>query len=125
MFSHQFYNVLHILGLALAMAGLAGTAAAAASGVPRQSYPARGLLAALHGGGLLLVLVGGFGMLARIGFRHGASLPGWVLAKLVLWVLLGGLIALPWRRPALAKPLLAIVPLVAALAAWLGIAKPF
>ena len=35
---------------------------------------------------LLVILIGGFGMLARLGFRHGANFPLWLWVKLAVWV---------------------------------------
>src|SRR5688500_9670542 len=76
MFSHQFYNVVHVVGIALLAAALGGMSLHAINGGTRRESRSRGLVAALHGTGALLVLVGGFGMLARLGVRHGASFPG-------------------------------------------------
>lgn len=124
MLSHEFYNVVHILGLALALVGLAGKSATAISVVEKHRNRAGGLLAALHGLGMLLLLVGGFGMLARLGVTHG-SLPGWIIAKLVIWVILGVAVAIPFRKPNLVRPVLLLAPVLAATAAWLAINKPF
>lgn len=124
MFSHQFYNVVHIVGIVLVMAALGGGAVHALNGGTRATNRARGLLAGLHGGGLLLVLVGGFGMLARLGFRHGANFPGWLWVKLGVWVTAGALLALVGRRPALARPALVALPLLGGLAAYMAIYKP-
>jgi hypothetical protein len=40
-----------------------------------------------HGLALLLIIVSGFGLMARLGIH--SSLPGWVIGKLLLWVLFG------------------------------------
>jgi len=124
MFSHQFYNVVHIVGIALLAAALGGMSLHAFNGGTRRESRARGLVAALHGTGALLVLVGGFGMLARLGFRHGASFPGWIWVKLAIWLVLGAAVLLPYRRPALARPLLFAIPVLAGLAAYMAIYKP-
>ncbi|MFZ5495025.1 MAG: SirB2 family protein [Verrucomicrobiota bacterium] len=44
----------------------------------------------------LLVLVSGFGLLARI---HANQFSGWVIVKLVCWLLLSGLAGIVYRRP--------------------------
>jgi hypothetical protein len=124
MFPYQLYNVVHILGIALLMTALGGMALHSVNGGLRRDNRARGLVAALHGLGALLVLVGGFGMLARLGFRHGAMFPGWLLVKLAIWVVLGVAVALPYRSPRLARPMLLVVPLLAGLAAYMAIYKP-
>ena len=64
MFSHAFYNVVHIIGIVLVMSALGAVAIHALNGGTRQTNAARGLVAALHGTGVLLILIGGFGMLA-------------------------------------------------------------
>ena len=125
MFSHSLYNVVHIVGLAALIAALGGMALHGASGGTRATSGARRLAAALHGLGALLILVGGFGMLARLGVMHGAGFPGWIWLKLGIWVLLAIAAALPYRRPALARPLLVAVPVLAGIAAWAAIYKPF
>lgn len=124
MLSHQLYNVVHIVGIALLVLALGAMAMHAVNGGTRQNNVARGLVATLHGTGVLLILVGGFGMLARLGFQHGGSFPGWLQVKLVVWVLLAAAAALPYRRPALARPMLLVVPMLAGLAAYMAIYKP-
>ena len=125
MLSHQFYNVVHILGIVLLVMALGGMALHAANGGTRRENAARGLIAALHGIGAFLILLGGFGMLARLGAMHGSGFPGWIWVKLVIWVLLGAAALLPYRRPALARPLLFVVPGLAAVAAYMAVYKPF
>ena len=125
MFSHAFYNVVHILGIALLVTAIGGVALHALNGGTRASNAGRGLVGALHGVGALLILVGGFGMLARLGVKHGDGFPGWVFLKLVIWALLAAALFLPYRRPAFAKPVLLLAPLLGGLAAWAAIFKPF
>ena len=124
MFPYELYKVVHIVGIALLLSALGAVALHALNGGLRRDDRARGLVAALHGVGAVLVLVGGFGMLARLGFRHGAMFPGWLLVKLAIWLLLGAAIALPYRRPTLARPMLVVVPLLAGVAAYMAIYKP-
>jgi hypothetical protein len=123
-FPHQFYNVVHIVGIVLVMSALGGTAVHALSGGTKQTNRARGLPAALHGVGVLLILVGGFGMLARLGFSHGAMFPGWLLVKLAVWLVVAALLFIPYRRPALARPIYLALPVLGGLAAYMAIYKP-
>ena len=125
MLSHSVYNVLHVIGIVLIMTALGGLALHAINGGTRESNAGRRLMAALHGLGAFLVLLGGFGMLARIGFEHGAPFPGWLVAKIAVWLVLAGAVMLPYRRPALARPLLLLLPVLAGLAAVMAIYKPF
>jgi hypothetical protein len=124
MFSHQLYNVVHIVGIILVMSALGGAAVYGMSGTPPESRRARRLLAIFHGTGAFLILLGGFGMLARLGVMHGAAFPAWVWVKLVVWALLAVALLAPYRRPALAKPLLFALPILGGLAAYMAIYKP-
>jgi uncharacterized membrane protein len=125
MLPYSFYKVVHILGIGLTLSALGGMAVHALNGGTKAENAARRLVISMHGAGVLFILVGGFGMLARLGFQHGAMFPGWLLAKLALWTLLAVLIALPYRKPALARPTLIALPFVAATAAAMAVYKPF
>jgi hypothetical protein len=112
------------IGIVLVMAALGGLALHGFNGGTRASNGAHRLMASFHGAGLLLVLVGGFGMLARLGFTHGANFPGRLWVKLAIWLALGAGLMLPYRRPALAEPLLLLPPVLGGLAAYMAIYKP-
>jgi uncharacterized membrane protein SirB2 len=122
---YNIYKVIHILGIALAFAAVGGLNVAVVNGATKATNQARKLISALHGTALFLLLLGGFGMLARLGLVQGHAFPGWLWGKIVVWVLLGGVIAIPYRKPELAKPLFIVTPFLAAVAAWLAIYKPF
>ncbi|MBT8043940.1 MAG: hypothetical protein KJO79_03230 [Verrucomicrobiae bacterium] len=55
-----------------------------------------------HGIGLFLILLGGFGMQAKVKaayiITHGAAWPTWLIIKIVIWVALGGALVLAKRR---------------------------
>ena len=112
------YKLLHVVGAVLVLAAAGGVAVHAANGGRREDNRLRGLLAAMHGVGLVLSLVAGFGML-------GANLPGWAWAKLIIWLFFGAALTLPYRSQALARPLVIVLPLLAAAAAYLALYKPF
>jgi len=96
----------------------------AAAGHSKEDNASYKSLLAFHGLGVLLALTGGFGLLARLELAE-EGLPGWIWAKLLLWVTLGGLVALPYRRSALARPVLFLLPLLGFLGALLANYKPF
>lgn len=121
--SFEFYKVMHLLGLFLSLGALAGRAYFAGNSKIISADPQKKVSGAVHGTGVLLVLVGGFGMLAKMGLM--AALPGWVHAKLALWLLVAGLIALPYRKPSLAFGLWVALPILGALGAYIAIYKPF
>lgn len=117
------YRLLHFIGIVVLFLALGGTIAHVANGGTRETNRWRGLIAASHGLALFVILLGGFGMMARMGIVHGA-LPGWIWGKLAAWLLLGAAIALPYRVPRSARVLALVVPLLGAVAAWLAIYKP-
>ena len=109
--SYDFYKILHMVGIAALSLGLGGMFANSGNRKP---------FAILQGIGLLLMLVSGFGLLARLhlGMAHFA------IVKTVLWVVLGGFPVLARKKnlPAVVS-LLVTLTLVTALA-YLGHVKP-
>src|SRR5688572_22622536 len=109
------YKVLHLLGAFLVLAALG---AALAGGSRKGS-------GMLHGAGLLLVLVAGFGALARLGLSNPAGWPLWLWLKLAIWLALGAGPIIVRRSPLRFRLALWIVfPLLAAAAGYLSIYKP-
>jgi len=125
MFPRDFYEILHIVGIAMLFLAIGGVATHAANGGTKAGSQTRGLMSSVHGVGALLILVGGFGMLARIGFKHGANFPGWLWVKLIVWLVLSAIVLLPYRKPALAKPFIFVLPLLTGLAVYMALYKPF
>ena len=123
MISYGVYKVMHLVGVLMVFMALGGLATNAINGGGKK-HRWRKPIAITHGVGLLISLVGGFGLLARLGIVHG-TLPGWVIAKLVIWILFGALIAVIPRKPALAKPLWLIIIILGATAAYIAGSKPF
>jgi hypothetical protein len=82
------------------------------------------LVGTVHGVGAFLILLGGFGMLARMGFLHGSNFPGWLWAKIVIWALLSAIVLLPYRKAALARPFIVLLPLLAGVAVYMALYKP-
>jgi hypothetical protein len=119
--SYAFYKVLHLLGVMVVFLSLGGAAVAGLAGVGREPR-VRKLLAATHGVAILVVLIAGFGLLAKLGLSW--PIPGWAWAKLVIWALLGGALGLATRRPAMARLAWWLVPLLGLVAAWLAVFKP-
>ncbi len=124
MLSRNFYLIMHIIGIAMMFTALGGVAVHAANGGTKGASRTRTLVAVIHGLAAVLILTGGFGMLARLGFMANGAMPGWVIAKIIIWVLLSGVILLPYRSVSLAKPFFIGMPLLAGLAAWFALYKP-
>lgn len=116
--SYEFYKGLHLVGLFLLFASLGGLSIHVANGGDKASNQARGLLAGTHGVGLLLALVAGFGMLAKL---HISPAEPWVIGKIALWLTFGAAVAIPYRKPELAKPLFFALPVLGAVGAYLAL----
>ena len=123
MIPYEAYKVLHLLAVLLLFLCFGGLAMYVAGGGGRAGNPNRKLIAALHGTAAFLVLLGGFGLLARLGLVRG-GFPIWVWIKLVVWAILALAVLLPYRRPALARPLFLLYPVLGGLAAWAAVYKP-
>ena len=122
MIPYPVYKLVHFLGIFSVLIALALMCAHVLRGGTRADYPYRKQTGAVHGIGMLLILVGGFGMLARLGF-HG--LPGWIIAKLVIWLFIGASAGLAFRGASIARVLLILLPFIGVLAAFFALYKPF
>jgi hypothetical protein len=61
-------------------------------------------------------------MLAKLGIM--GALPTWVVAKLIIWLLFGGLVAVAYKKPALAKKIWVLIPVLVLAATYLAVYKP-
>lgn len=82
-----------------------------------------------HGIGLVLIILGGFGMQAKMKDFYIAqfetSFPNWMIAKLVIWIIFGAAVVLA-KRKILNGPVAWVVMIgLAFAAAYLGLMKPF
>ena len=121
---YVFYKVLHIIAIALVLGSLGGAVVIALGGSSYKEHPARKWIGISHGGGMLLILIAGFGAAAKLGMLND-GLPGWVIAKLLVWLLVGGLLAVAGKVEAAARALWFMIPALVGLAGWIAIAKPF
>jgi hypothetical protein len=119
MLSYGTYRLIHLAGIGLFVVALAGVAFAAANGGTKDDTRRWKLAVILHGVGLILALIGGFGMAARAGML-AAGLPGWIHAKITLWLVAGALIVIPKRLPKFALGLWIGLPGIIVLGSWLA-----
>jgi len=112
------YRVLHVVAVMFVFASLGAALATSLSG----SSDARGrkLAGITHGIALLVLLISGFAMLGKGHF----GFPPWAIAKIVIWLLIGGSIAVVRKKRSWAPLLWWILPLLGGIAAWLGIVQP-
>jgi hypothetical protein len=117
--SYEFYTMLHVTGVIFLFSALGVLAATA--GATRT--PLRRAASIAHGVALAVILVAGFGLLARLGFF--GNIPGWAWTKMVLWLVLGASVVLLKRKPEWALGLWLSVAAVGGIAAMLAVIKPF
>lgn len=116
------YKVLHILGILFLFIALGGLLFAASAGA--QTAAGRKLAGMLHGLGLVIILVTGFGALARLGISSPGDWPLWVWLKAAIWLALGASLALIRRAPGLNRLLWFLLPVLGMVAAYLALYKP-
>jgi hypothetical protein len=116
------YKNLHLIGVFMILVALGGLILQQINAGAREQVWRRPV-AITHGIGVVLVLVSGFGMLAQAGIFW--PWPGWVVGKIIIWLIFGALVALIGRTPILAKPLWWTTIVLAAIAAYLALNRPF
>jgi hypothetical protein len=121
MISFAAYKVIHILGVLFVFASLGALILASQDGLGGNGRKLAGIT---HGIALLVVLIAGFGAMARLGMPNPAHWPLWVWIKALIWLILGGIIVLIRRAPQLSTLLWWLLPLLGGIAAWAAIYKP-
>jgi len=117
MLSLSFYKVLHLFGIMLMFSALGAMIAAAVAGEGSPRLKKLGGMA--HGIALAIILVAGFGLLARQGFA--GAWPLWVWLKLVIWLVLGAATVFVRKAGENAGWLLVLLPALGAVSAWLAL----
>lgn len=113
----DFYRLAHVVGLLLLFLGLGGIYA----GAGREGGKPPALFLALHGIGLLVMIVAGIGLAHKLGYGW----PLWLLLKIGCWVVVA-VLPVAVRRGVLPRLLGVIVALaLGGTAAWLAWHKPF
>lgn len=120
--SYSFYKIAHLIGLASLLMGFGlGIVYFMAPTSIKKSVKI--LAFSLHGLGLALLLVTGFGLLARLGLT--ATIPAWVYFKIAIWLLMGLMISAVKRRPEWFPMTPILILFLAAAAAAIAVTKPF
>lgn len=83
MISYQIYKILHVVSIVMFFALYAAAAVKAQRGEKFK------LETILTGVCLVIILIAGMGLVARIGIPHGESWPIWLKAKLGIWIVIG------------------------------------
>ncbi len=121
MFSYEFYKVLHLIGFFLLLTGLLGVFFTVWSKQPFQGK-IKTFSFALHGTGLLFVLVSGFGLMARLGYIQ--FIPAWVYVKIAIWMGFAIVISLLKRKGHLGLPLYILLLIGYLAASYMAVYKP-
>ena len=116
------YKLLHVAGVVFLFAALGGSVLSHRAGAAGAA--AKKLTGITHGIALLLIAFAGFGALARLGLTS-VGLPGWVWAKIAIWLILGAAPFVLRRKPSLAGAFWWLLPILGIVAAWLAFYKPF
>jgi uncharacterized membrane protein SirB2 len=90
--SYQFYKILHLVGIMLLFLSLGAAIVRARFAATETAV--KKWISITHGVSMLVILVAGFGLLAKLQL----SLPGWAIAKLGIWLVFGGWIAVINRK---------------------------
>lgn len=112
--SYEFYKILHLIGLVTLYISLGALA--------YISLEKRKPFMIIHGVSTLIMLVAGFGLLARLGMASG--MPTWVYVKIAIWLVLGATPVILKRKPQTAMPVTILSIALGAVAAYIAIMKP-
>ena len=112
--SPDLYRVIHVVGALTLFLGLGGMLAVSDGKTPK-------LYSALHGIGLLLLLVAGIGVI----HKGNLAWDNWIFAKIACWILLGATPVLVRRGVLPRVGALVLVLVIGGVAVWLAKTKPF
>lgn len=122
MISYIGYKVIHLAGVFILLISLGGLIVnRAVSGNGENSWKKH--LTILNGISLVLILIAGFGLLARLGVSW--PWPGWIYAKVAIWLAFGAGTVLVKKFAGAGKALLWAFLILAMCAAYMAVGKPF
>ncbi len=119
MIPYAAYKVMHILGVIFLFLSLGAYMMLSSN----QMKNGRKLAGITHGIAVFIILLGGFGLLARLGFSSISTWPLWIWIKLAIWLILTVIIILIKRKPELRTLLWFTIPILGGLAAYMAIYK--
>ena len=110
---YNFYKIAHLIGISVLAIGVGGMMA---GGEKRKTF------AMVQGIGLLVMLITGFGLLAKL--KLTPYVPHFAVVKIVLWLLIG-MLPVIFRKLKTPLPAAILVSLIlVGVMAYLGVVKP-
>lgn len=121
--TYNFYKVTHILGILMLFSAWGGLLLFRflQRTEPGSKTPVK-MIMITHGLGLIITLIAGFGLLARLNIQ--SPWPLWVYGKLFIWLCLGGGVVLAKKKPQAWQTIWAGVVILGLTSAFLAIYKP-
>ena len=119
----SIYRILHIIGILLLFQSLGAYLFNAMTDRASGDKSALKMVTRLHGLGLLLIAISGFGMLAKLQLFW--PLPGWIWIMLIVWVLSGVSVFLVKKNPASARMWWILTIVFGVVTVLMGVLKPF
>ena len=117
--SYAIYKIVHLTAVMMVFISLGGLICRSALNRDDAVFGKMGGITS--GVGLLIILISGFGLIAKL----GVGFSGWIIGKLVIWTVLGGMIAVINRQPRLGTVLWWTIIVLGCTAATLATMKPF
>lgn len=78
MITYETYKILHIFTIMMTISAMGGVISEG-RWIPNKKFKiAIGVLS-------FLIFVGGMGLIARLGFKHGEPFPAWIMVKIAMW----------------------------------------
>lgn len=91
MISYEAYKILHLFTL-LTVVSAIGAIIAEGKWISNKSFKV------IIGLFSFFIFVGGMGLIARLGFKHGEPFPAWILIKIACWIMLNISLVMLFRR---------------------------
>lgn len=118
--SAEFYKWLHVFAIMGLFLSLGAICFHVMKGGAR-SFAEKRFLMLTHGLALAVIFISGFGMMAK----YKLGWDAWLYGKIVIWLMLGGVVAFIYRKPKQAKLFWYICFALGGLAGYLALFKPF
>ena len=119
---YEIYKIIHVVGIMILFLSLGALFLTAFNKITLEKKQKRPWLI-MHGVSMFLILLGGFGLLARIGVT--GAFPIWVWLKLAIWGFYGALIFLLIRKPNVSKLAYILTLIFGFFAVYIANFKPF